>query len=555
MVIVPDSEIILLQSPLKLDNNNQITFASKTAQYNYFYSLNKMWFPNVTYVRKDNVVRIQTRIDPNDTYLPTFTDILTYNYCMYKNTSYNDKWFYAWITDVKYQNDGMTEITIDTDAFQTWQFDLTFMNSFIEREHVSDDTIGLHTIPESLEHGPYIMNMYSEMTEWKYETSKVIVGTTWLPSNTPNLPASQIYGGCFSGVYYMAFNATNAKNFILALDGLGRGSSIVTIFMAPNDVCVNLTTFTGTIHSKINNDDGTTSSHDFTITGSFIGNNLGGNIIINDTTITKPSAIDGYTPKNNKMWCYPYNYILLTNNQGSNAEFHYEDFISNTPTFKCVGTLNPGCSIKMFPVNYKKLADNASTHPGFNAGIMAGKFPICSWQNDSFTNWMTQQSVNHTLGVVSGVAQVGEMFLNSSNGQGNTSGAYAGLFNQQARHVSERYQHALVPPQASGNINGGDVSFAYGEGNFAYCKMYIKAEYAKIIDDFFSEFGYQVNRLATPNIHKRSNWDYMKTTSVNIEGNVPEKDLDKVRALFDSGCTFWHTTSHFLDYSQTNSIL
>ena len=180
---------------------------------------------------------------------------------------------------------------------------------------------------------------------------------------------------------------------------------------------------------------------------------------------------------------------------------------------------------------------------------MAGKLPICSWQNDSFTNWMTQQSVNVTMNQVQAAANIGAMALS-----GGQIGAGGGLFTQQAQYVSERYQHALVPPQSHGSLNGGDVTFALGE-SIAYYKMTIKSEYAKIIDDFFSQFGYQVNRLATPNIHKRSNWDYMKTTSINLEGNVPEKDLDVIRNLFNSGCTFWHTTTYFLDYSQTNSIL
>ena len=78
-----------------------------------------------------------------------FEDLLGYNYCMYKNDSYKDKWFYAFITDIKYVNDGMSEVTIETDTFQTWQFDIVYMNSFIEREHVGDDTIGLHTLPEN----------------------------------------------------------------------------------------------------------------------------------------------------------------------------------------------------------------------------------------------------------------------------------------------------------------------------------------------------------------------------------------------------------------------
>lgn len=68
-------------------------------------------------------------------------NIQQYNYCMYKNNSYSDKWFYAFITDMKYENDDMTLVFIKTDVFQSWQFSLNWKASFIEREmiNVSDD--------------------------------------------------------------------------------------------------------------------------------------------------------------------------------------------------------------------------------------------------------------------------------------------------------------------------------------------------------------------------------------------------------------------------------
>ena len=55
--------------------------------------------------------------------------------------NYGEKYFYAYIIGMRYINDGMTEIAIQTDAFQTWQFDITFKQSFVEREmlSVSDD--------------------------------------------------------------------------------------------------------------------------------------------------------------------------------------------------------------------------------------------------------------------------------------------------------------------------------------------------------------------------------------------------------------------------------
>ena len=41
MLIVPTSRIILLKNPIEIDYNNELTFASKQAQYDYFYNLSK----------------------------------------------------------------------------------------------------------------------------------------------------------------------------------------------------------------------------------------------------------------------------------------------------------------------------------------------------------------------------------------------------------------------------------------------------------------------------------------------------------------------------------
>lgn len=56
---------------------------------------------------------------------------------MYQNENYGKKWFYAFITNMTYENDGMTSITIATDVFQTWQFDINFKESFVEREMIN----------------------------------------------------------------------------------------------------------------------------------------------------------------------------------------------------------------------------------------------------------------------------------------------------------------------------------------------------------------------------------------------------------------------------------
>ena len=77
-VIEPNSTIYLIKSPIELDNDNQLDFASATAQYNYFSSLPKKSLTDATFQRKDGTIR----------YPASMESVLEYNYCMYKNTNY-----------------------------------------------------------------------------------------------------------------------------------------------------------------------------------------------------------------------------------------------------------------------------------------------------------------------------------------------------------------------------------------------------------------------------------------------------------------------------------
>ena len=92
-----------------------------------------------------------------------------------------------------------------------------------------------------------------------------------------------------------------------------------------------------------------------------------------------------------------------------------------------------------------------------------------------------------------------------------------------------------------------------GRNGFSFYKMSIKQEYAKIIDDFFSMFGYKVNEVKIPNVTGRQNWNYVKTIDANILGDLPQEDMQKLKDIFNSGVTFWHNPNTFLDYSQSNN--
>ena len=124
-----------------------------------------------------------------------------------------------------------------------------------------------------------------------------------------------------------------------------------------------------------------------------------------------------------------------------------------------------------------------------------------------------------------------------------------------ANELGAVYQHSLQPNSAKGNVNGGDINVCDHKNGFYFYKMSIKEEYARIIDNYFSMFGYKINRVKVPNITGRSNWNYVKTINCNFDGDIPQTDLNIIKQMFNNGVTLWHNPSTIYDYSNSNGIV
>lgn len=146
--IIPNSEVRLIKNvPFSNNYKNVIQFNDKTSQENYFKSLPNILADDFKYVRNNGIIKV-----------PYYRDeILEYNYLMFKNKAYGDKYFYAFITNISYINPNTSAISFELDVFQTWFMDVQFKPSYIEREHCqrwnSDGTPVINTIPEGLDYG------------------------------------------------------------------------------------------------------------------------------------------------------------------------------------------------------------------------------------------------------------------------------------------------------------------------------------------------------------------------------------------------------------------
>ena len=565
MAITPQTDIYLLKCPIEADNRNQINFANATAQYNYFASLPKLVIDNCTYQRKDDVMRLPYHID----------DIINYNYVMYRNEAYGNKWFYAFITNMEYSSDHMTFVTIKTDVFQTWQFDLSYKKSFVEREHVNSDTIGEHTIPENFELGDYVTNEGFNHVVADPSTNSTIcmqVSSIYLTRDNYDpvtMPSNErMYNGIPQGCQMYGFALTTADltlmyEIIGLYDTYGKGDAILSLFIVPTTAT---TWETGTISGGVYN-------------GVEVSMPATSKVLNSYATQTPPqvgTTINGYTPKNKKLFTYPYNCLYLSNNNGTDVIYHYEDFISNAPAFNQYMAVDQGGSVYIAPTNSKKNV-TSGTGDCWNEGISLGKFPQVSWLSDYYLNWQAKNATNiqvqTTLDALSwGGSMVSGMIggilgadysrpeqINSAYGASNAGFGMASstisLASSVANTMQQIRQAKMTPEQAKGQINAGSIGYSNSEIGYRFNRMSIKAEYAQIIDEYWTAYGYKVNSFKIPNITGRTYWNYVKTIGANIEGNIPQGDMDEIKSLFDRGITIWHDTAHYLDYTQNNTIV
>ena len=584
MAIQPDTDLYLLKCPLESDQRNQLTFSTRTAQNNYFKSLPKVLLENYSYQRKDNYIRVPQHID----------DIIGYNYVMYQNKNYTNRWFYAFITHMEYVNDQCTNVYIKTDVYQTWSMDISVKASYIEREHVNDDTVGANTIPEGLDTGEYICNDVLDFIYGDPDTVSLPAGagdfmvcaqvTTLKFNDTTYLepPRYNIVNSIPQGCNVIAWPLASGLGALYTLTGMydsaGKGEGIVSMFIVPKDITPSWHLYVG--HGSLSGNDQYYMPAD-TKNATVISGRDGLGHTLDSLQVPINSTLNGYTPKNNKLKVAPYNYFTISNNNGTDIEFYYEDF-SGTPEFYVQGSFEQGCDIAMVPENSKRTIGNGKG-TGWTEGITAGRLPQVSWLSDYYLNWQAKngkniaiqtglQAAGMALGILNPLGTQASTHATSvdtavqrgyfpdemqmSVNAGGPLGSVINFASSVANTQNQIRNAKMVPAQAKGNQASSTLSFANGMlTRFTARKMSVRAEYARAIDSYFSMFGYKVNRVKVPNFTGRLNWNYVKTVGFNCEGDVPQGDLQEYKNIFDNGITLWHNPSTFMDYTQNNNIV
>lgn len=454
---------------------------------------------------------------PNAVRVPYgFNNLSDCNYIIFSNYAEGVNRIYAFITEIRYVNINTSDIYYTVDVWTTNYFRMSFGRCFVEREHVSNDAFGLHTVPEGLETGDF---KSQSMKALDYDTNYTAI--LHVPKNTDEV-TGYIVNGIYTGLMCTVVKTKNASSIENALkeitDNFSYASRVVAIFHYPS--------FMGTVES------------------STIGSQF--------TDVLKPTNLDGYTPKNNKCFTGEFCYVLLDDLNGSTATYQFENSQSegNSITFRSCGTFITMPVINTYPIQYKGM-NNC-----YMEGITTTNFPQCAWSSTAFAEWyaqnknsMTASSIGSAIGFLSNVAIAAAT-------KGNiplavASGAMQG-FNTALQNVAKTSTAKQQPMQIHGQTQLDSLNVADNRTQFNFYTMTVRNEIAKQIDSFFETFGYKVNELKTPNITGRPYWNFVKTANAVINGRLYMDTTGQVESILNNGVTVWHSLANIGNYSLNN---
>lgn len=531
-MFTPSTNLRLLNVPFSSDGLDTIYFSSLDEQRNYFSSKIKVNCGNeFNYVKKDNYIVVDG--NPEQLYM--------INYIMYMNENYSNKWFYAFVTGMEWASVNSTRLYFTTDPIQTWMFELKLQTSFIERQHSDSDNPGDNEVPE-----PFSASVS------KFNSA----GSVDLKPTIANIYATTDPTGTISA------NAS-VENGVLSGSGRVLGLNLET----------QLNTLKDQLNTYVDNGVAYSVSRIQQIPAN----------AQNPTAYSfskYPSTVSGYTPKNKKLLSGLFNKdvvsmygqrmvidprlvrdneckFVLASDWTSGSVFAY----ASNAGASGAGEISINAVIPESTWSYNQFRNNVNLHSESNGIELARAYATRSYQSDlnklrtDLTPWQTiaggvGNAFNLNIGAVaSDLLSLPEKAAELNYEYGLLSNGIDSI----SQHLA-KYNEDLHAP-ATGNISSSNGFIASGATYLEYGYLSPPANIARVYDDFLTVYGYAQNRFAVPNLHARKSFTFIKVSELHATGEVPDSDMNAIKALFVKGIYFWDASATVGDFSQDNSVV
>ena len=587
MAYVQPNSIIQFFKGINLDNRylHTIYFASESAQNTWFTSkvTSALTFSNMMYRRYTSQ---SVKIEADAT---TFHGV---TYMRFKNTRTANKWFYAFVLSADYVNENTTLVTYEIDVMQTWFVQAGSVRPcMVLREHVNNDLIY-----DNLEAEPvgsdcyeyeYITDANTLLGGASGENDTIFKNYGLVIETTGKGDTNMYHQGLFDGVNHDHFpcnSANDIHDIETYMDGLLGDWSSGT----QQEEVLSLITFPEYFSTRSYNEDISPVSK--TVNGF----NLFNGHYVDD-------VLTGYVPKNLKLFSYPYNYLYCTTHSGDGAQYRWEYFTNGNATnyttnktFKMAGSFIGGGQIKCYPCNYDGIDEN------YECGVAMNDFPRNSFNYDAYQAWVASggktrlendaklvqargitnitassvnfastgiSAINNSINAISNRNSIGHKV---NRGAGDKASVISGEVNNVVQAGAQLSNSIINYIEAQNKIDyqWKDASYRPNEIvgtsepsvmvggrmlNFYFYDAHVKLSELKRIDDFFSCYGYAINKVKAPNLTGRQYWNFVQTQNAVIAGDMPSSSKEAIGRIFDGGITFWHNGDQVGNYRQSVS--
>lgn len=285
MYIVPNTSIYILKNiPLNKSYEHTVYYPDKNAQAQAFMAYKKYTLTDYSYQRSQlGTIRVALK----------YEQLIDCNYLMFKNTNFENKWFYAFITGIGYVSNDVTDVYYDLDVMQTWCYDYEFLPTFVDRQHSKDDVLYANTQPEGLELGPtYGYNTKLTFSPLNTPTSTdstfLILATTYSNGSHPKPSAGT---GIILSLHWSIKKQADAIAELKEFVDNGLEDNIIAIYNCPPDDKLNIA-----------------------------------------KEFKRTPTVGNYSPRNYKLLTSPYCFLSCYNHLGQTLELQYENFREKNTT-------------------------------------------------------------------------------------------------------------------------------------------------------------------------------------------------------------------------------
>lgn len=583
MATVPRSatQIKLLENvPFHSDYKHTRWFDNLSSQTAFFNSR------EVRYQAKDfNVIKLgaEYRIK-----VPFFIDdIRRCNYLMFQN---KNKWYYAFISRMEYNNPSNTEIFFTLDVIQTYMFEFEFNPSFVVREH--QDPGKMNTIIEGLDYGTdydtvhvskfvpneglKFMVVISKSPLHDADEDDIVPSIIGVPQPLqfyviPFWPEYVEAGGDMASPMFRVDSATGGTTGTGPINALSRlyesesaTNNIVSIYIT-EDIGLEFNIkdrSEGVGYIEFKN---TARQHVDIVEESEKSVTMLHVKYITQFQYKTQRAVTNYKDYfsqtyDDKLRVAPYVKIIMDDMKGNRIELdpekingsHIEMNIkgglghSNHISYGIQGynyvkgnnipfeneLINETSIVNSNPQDVAILNDHLAAYMQGNRNSLQAQQSSMAF-NALFGGFNTGMGVAGSIGSGNAMGTIGSI-AGGIQGLGNTALQIQGL-EAQLKDIE------TTPPGLNSMGSSSHFDFGHQYTGVYFIFKQIKSEYRRKLNDYFKMFGYKQNEVKIPNIKTRQHFNYIQTTSCHIKGSFNNEDLNEIKHAFDSGITLWHT--------------